>query len=836
MAVKIWAALYVCLSVMLCACGDDQEKLPALPALPALSALPPLDTDGDLIVDVIDNCPTVANFNQADADSDGIGDVCETITPPVEPQSLSIKVLSNRADLISGGDALVEIVLPDDADASKLMVTLGARNVSSEFPRRDNGRVMGLLTDLAVGENVLTAQLPDAVGARITLTNHPIGGPIFAGPQVQPWTCSSGAVDAQCNRPVVFSYWYMSVESETFQPYYDAEHPFDPENNPISPPRPGLCSAVPDAIWDTIPYSDSGYVEDVCKRTPANPLPSSESGPPPETDKADIATTTTDNGQVVPFIVRVETGVLDRETYKIAVLIDPSKPWNRWAPQPGWNRKLLITHGHGAGVTYGQGEDFDPLEEDGSLGKGYLVMLTNMNNNGNHADVVMQAEAMIMTKEHVIEAYGDVLFTMGRGGSGGALTQQSVSNAYPGLYDGILVSQSFTDTWSTGLEIEDCALLINYWLDPTRWAPGVVWTEAQKALVEGHLITTVCLTTFQLAAYQNLYDPGVGVKCGVPTSKKYNALTNPSGTRCTLQDYSVAVFGRRPSENWSAVERQIGRGFANRAYDNVGIQYGLAALKSGLISTLQFVDLNVKIGSHDIDYTPQAIRTQADDEALNRVYRSGLINGANNMNKTAVIDTRGTDPVEVHHHVRTWIMRARLDAANGNHDNHVSWWGPAIVPTASGDSTFGGEAFRLMDRWLKAIKKDTGADPIEVKVVRNKPSDARDRCTDGRGNDLPVRTTCEIYDATPRMAAGGPLTDDVVKCQLRPLNRTDDYGLLPFTDEQWAQLQSAFPTGVCDYTKPGVGQLPTTPWLTYADGPGGRPLGALPVSTPVEMP
>jgi hypothetical protein len=53
-----------------------------------------------------------------------------------------------------------------------------------------------------------------------------------------------------------------------------------------------------------------------------------------------------------------------------------------------------------------------------------------------------------------------------------------------------------------------------------------------------------------------------------------------------------------------------------------------------------------------------------------------------------------------------------------------------------------------------------------------------------------------------------------------------------FTDAQWAQLQKAFPSGVCDYTKPGVEQQPSIPWISFADGPGGKPLGPAPRSRP----
>lgn len=65
-----------------------------------------------------------------------------------------------------------------------------------------------------------------------------------------------------------------------------------------------------------------------------------------------------------------------------------------------------------------------------------------------------------------------------------------------------------------------------------------------------------------------------------PPTWTYNAATNRKGTRCTLQDYPVAIFGRRPD------------GFANRPYDNVGVQYGLRALQAGTITPEQFVDLN----------------------------------------------------------------------------------------------------------------------------------------------------------------------------------------------------------------------------------------------------
>ena len=137
----------------------------------------------------------------------------------------------------------------------------------------------------------------------------------------------------------------------------------------------------------------------------------------------------------------------------------------------------------------------------------------------------------------------------------------------------------------------------------------------------------------------------------------------------------------------------------------------------------------------------------------------------------------------------------------------------------------------VMDDWLSRIEADTSSDPLAVKVRRDKPPLAVDSCWIG-GVQVVDTTTCRTafpYYAVPRVAAGGPFTHDVMKCQLKPLSPAD-YAVT-FTAEQWARLQAAFPTGVCDWTKPSVDAQPTVPWLTFAGGPGGQPLGPAPVST-----
>ena len=58
--------------------------------------------------------------------------------------------------------------------------------------------------------------------------------------------------------------------------------------------------------------------------------------------------------------------------------------------------------------------------------------------------------------------------------------------------------------------------------------------------------------------------------------------------------------------------------------------------------------------------------------------------------------------------------------------------------------------------------------------------------------------------STPRMVAGGPLSDDVIKCQLKTPVSTD-YAV-SFNAQQWSRLLAVFGGGVCDWSKPGVGQ------------------------------
>jgi uncharacterized tannase-like protein DUF6351 len=697
-------------------------------------------------------------------------------SPAAADGNLGLEVLSNRADVISAGEALVEVKIPAGVDASTVRVLDDGRDVSGDFAVRPNGRFEGLVTGLSLGQNVLTASATGATDATVTITNHPNGGPVFSGPQVQPWQCQSSAVDSQCNQPATYSYQYKSADGQ-FGAY-------DPSNPP-----------------------------------------------------ADVATTTTDQGKTVRYIVRIEEGYQDRDQYRIAILYDPAKPWAPWSPQDGWNHKLLINHGASCGIDHQSGSAPDVVN-DNALSHGFAVMSTALNNAGHNCNLVTQAESMVMAKERLVEEYGEIRYTIGTGCSGGSLTQQQVANAYPGIYQGILPQCSFPDSWSTGPQLVDYHLIRHYIENPSLWGPGVAWTPDAIAAVEGHP-NHVNSIVFDTVYWTSLGVPDDGCP-GVPAEDNYNAETNPSGVRCALADYMINVLGPRPQKTWGPAEQAAGYGFGGLPLDNVGVQYGLEALKKGQITTEQFVDLNARIGGGTIDSVWSQYRFRADQPALANAYKSGGINQGNNLNKVAIIDLRGPDPGAFHDAYRSWAIRARLEKQHGTFGNQAIWFG--AVPLL-GDPSWADEGMLAMDRWLGAVEADHGTGTLAQKILRDRPGDIQDRCTQVPGVEaiqLPgIGTVCNLKEVqtrfgTPHTVSGQSVATDATKCTLKPLLQADYYPIV-FASDQWARLQQAFPTGVCDWARKGPNQVGATPWQTYQDDSangaviyGGRGLGPAP--------
>jgi hypothetical protein len=751
---------------------------------------------------------------------------------------LDVKLLSGRADFVSGGDALVEISAPTGFTAGDLKVDVGGRDVSSAFAARANGRITGVVTGLANGDNTLTVSAPGARTARLKLTNYPIGGPIISGPQVTPWICatptpqaatataaatngsglSTAATDAQCNIKTEYKLYYKTTTA-------------------------GCVNALPDPTPPaTAPANGCFKPYDPAAARPA-----------------DLATTTTDTGQTVPYIVRVERGTLNRGIYDLAVLFDPTKPWTATAPQAGWNGKVLYMFGSSTGQPRRQFRPQGSWVDDKSLSRGYMVAMNSLTDSQYNSNRVLMTETVMMMKERIIDNYGEIKFTMGAGCSGGSINQNTASSIMPGLLDGIQPTCTYPDSETTAIEVQDCALLVEAYQKPEWLAlmTAAGYTQAQinakKTAINGHVDQTACHGWFNLFASNpkpgNFFarvitDHTTGVinqattatnNCQLPASQVYDPVANPNGIRCGAQDNAVAIWGKVP-----------GTVFARDTRDNVGVQYGLKAFVSGAITAEEFVTLNERIGGTDRDSNNAANRTVADADALAIAYRAGIVTSGKQLAKTAIIDMRGWDDsliattipglTGIHHVWRSFQLRDRLDKENGNHDNHVMWrFGRnGFVPSAA----LAQDSFLTMDKWLTNLKADTSALPLEQKIVKAKPAEARDFCylsTDAaQATKVFDKATCDADpllkpSASPRQVAGGPLSENILKCQLKPLS-TADYAPQTLTAAQLTRLQAVFPSGVCDWSKPGVGQQAAVSPLSFTAGPGGTAIPAAPVA------
>lgn len=718
-------------------------------------------------------------------------------TAPAEAlpaQRMAVVVLSNRADLISGGDALVAIRLPRGVRPRDVRVRAGRRDVTRAFAVRRGGRYMGLVKGLRVGRTVIRARAPGH-RARTTIVNHPRGGPVFSGPQTKHYRCQPGTRDRRCNQRPRYTLLYKST-------------------NPTTP--------------ELQPYD--------------------RSNPP-----SDVATTTTDQDITVPFVVRREDGFLNRDRYTILTLWRPGQRWKPWAPQRQWNRKLYVTHGGGCGASYAPG---DPRLSDYSgtldgvpnpvqpsyltaLGRGFAVLSAAQANTGHNCNAVINAEAVMMAKERLVEAYGELRYTIGSGCSGGSIAQHTTANAYPGIYQGLITTCSYPDVLTAGAQFADYHLLRQYFEDPSRWQTGVVWTPMQMAAVEGHLshLNAVVADEGLFKSALNPEHPCRGTVdpvAGDP-STRYDAETNPRGVRCSVLDLVINQLGPRSERVWGEEEKRAGRGFGGIPFANTGVLYGLNALRNGLITKAQFVDLNEKIGGLDVDSRRTAKRITGDRAAIRRAYRTGLINGFDNVREVAMINHGGPDPGIAHDYSHAFWTQERLRRAQGHTGNRVMWFGATPL---IGDVTWANDALVAMDEWLEEVEEDPSNMPLARKIRINKPNTLTDRCLGPRGLEAVCsRSELDLVKtnlSTPRQEAGGPVANDVVACRKRPLEPADfDFLLVGFSQAEWERLQRLFAGGVCDWSKPGVGQGATETWLTYdgRDGGvayGGRPLDAAP--------
>ena len=421
------------------------------------------------------------------------------------PVQVQLQTLSTRADMVSGGSALVEIKMPSGTSTSALNVTVGSADVTSAFKQtRSDGRTVGLVTGLANGVNTLKVTATDNSfrGASLTLTNHPIGGPVLLSTQVMPWVCatpvpidptastagtnasglSTTAIDAQCDIKTETRLFYRTLTPVT-----------------VTKGDGGCMFMLPDP---------SPTVSIPNPTTPANScLQPYVQGTTP---MASVATTTPLGATAaVPYIVRVERGTVNRGIFDIAVLFDPTKPWTPNAPQAQWTGKVVYSFGASTGQPRLQFRSEQVWVDDSALSRGVMVVDNSMTDSLYNSNRILAGETVMMMKEYITKSYGEIKYTMGNGCSGGSIGQNTVSSTFPGLLDGIQVQCDYSDSITTGIEVADCVQLVNFYAGPSgrisSTSEGLNQTQinAKKTAINGHIDQSSCHSWNNFFGYNN---------------------------------------------------------------------------------------------------------------------------------------------------------------------------------------------------------------------------------------------------------------------------------------------------------------------------------------------
>jgi hypothetical protein len=553
------------------------------------------------------------------------------------------------------------------------------------------------------------------------------------------------------------------------------------------------------------------------------------------------------DGREVDFVVRVEVGTINRHQYGIAALAGP-------ADSPAtvdtslWNGRLLYQFKGGVGIGHRQGRVTPSrllYRRAEALAAGYAVATSSANQTSNTYNIWLAEDTARRVLRQFVARYGQPEYTLGIGGSGGAIQQYLFGQNAPDVLDGGIALYAYPDMVTQTVYALDCELA-EYFFDVTdagneRWRD---WEE--RRLVAGlnsigyrGALSSRILTQLMLALGDDL-----PVEDGLSECVK-----SWRGLAPLVHNPRYAHFQRRFEKEvrrathftyWEDLVAWYGRddnGYARQTFDNVGVQYGLIALREGRLSVAEFLTLNASIGGwrpphemaserywgmpgarsgfletalwseHNQTVTRRpaggvAERSRGDRDAMAAAWWSGQV--FTGRLEIPLIDLRHylEDELDMHHSVASFQARLRIQREMGDDDSQVIWvtdrpHAPILAALAA------------LERWIDARRR---GDPP--------PPEIADTCFDGAGtviargpgvwdgawNGREDGACTRVYPsyATSRIAAGDDYAGDRFVCVLKPLATAlgdGTYGELDLSEHR-ARLEAIFPEGVCDYDAP----------------------------------
>lgn len=756
----------------------------------------------------------------------------------------TLRLLSSAPHQVSGGSARIAI----DADAARqarLELWLNGRRASAALQSHAD-RLEGLVEGLRIGENLLELREPESgILQSLTLTNHPITGPMFAGPKQEPFVCTVGPE--------------LGVE-----PLVDSADPRhyavrDAKGRTIGFSR--NCSAPSSTRYYYLPGGGKSAKD-------YKPMPADGSRP------ADVAKTRLSDGREVDFIVRYERGTINRFIYQFIMLAPPGEDPSR--PDTSlWNRRLIYHFQGGVGFGYQQGDIDLRAGDANAIGKGYAIVNSSGNRSATHSDMVLAAETALMSKEGFIKRYGLPLYTLGLGGSGGAIQQYLIAQNQPGLLDAAIAQMSYPDMVGQLIHVGDCELL-EYYMDVTdyrnrKWAV----TKNRSWLVGMNAADSEANPLLNFRSSLVSRGMAIGMAPGMTECRRswsglavaamnptYDArgLRRRAAGRLDLDQWPQLKFGHfGDARNVYGLDEQ---GYPRSVWDNVGVQYGLQALRDGKLSVDEFLNLNLKIGGwkpsaemvpggfpyHGIGFAEQARvsedaeyfdpwdarnmtgwnpaapdqparRTSGSIGAMHAMYAAGMV--YRGLGAIPMIDWRPylEARLNMHNAHQSFAVRRRILQAQGDAGHQLIWMTQTRAKGPDFDQT--PLALEVMDEWIERLRTHP-----ERGVAANRPPRAVDSCFDADGallhagggvwdgvidrNRAPGACTAvfPLY-ATSRIVAGAPPEGGIFKCALKSVDAAlsdGSYGAAVFSRAQQARLKAIFADGVCDYSKPDQGR------------------------------
>ena len=555
------------------------------------------------------------------------------------------------------------------------------------------------------------------------------------------------------------------------------------------------------------------------------------------------------NGKDIDFIVRIEVGTINRYIYGVATLKGEGESLDK--PNGSyWNKKLIYQFRGGVGIGKRQGR-LTPASllnrRHDELKRGYAIAYSTGNQTSNHYNIWRAEELVMRVKNQFVALYGEPDYTVGIGGSGGAIQQYLIAQNHSGLLDGAITLYSYPDMISQTLYGFDCELL-EYYFDVTDRDNSKWETWGNRSNIQG---------LNALPGIENKFSPYYMLAKIVKGDwlPKTDGMTEcVNGWRGLVQltnnphfvhfssGFSDEVNKKVHWTHWDDLKSLYGKsasGYANSTWDNVGVQYGLDALKKHQISIKEFLTLNASVGGwkpaeklqqvnywklvedvplselspwsdHNMyhgDLKNPAARSEGNSDAIKAAYLSGhVFMGEIDI---PVIDLRHylEDELDMHHLSASFSTRARMDERMGHHDNQVMW-------VTRKPHTPIKQALDALDKWIVQQKNTPYND-----VIASKPADVMDRCWDMKGkvvaegdnvwdgewNGKPKGDCLARYPAfkNSRWVAGDSVAGHTFKCQLQPVEEAIAKGVYGKNAMQsvLGDLKRIFPGGVCDYQK-----------------------------------